>query len=139
VESGKMNGLKNTSLVLGFGGLAFFIWGFVELNSHLSQGANIAEGLIANSGNITADYITTVGTAFSILGVATGWDSLIIAIGLAFISLGIATYAIHASISTDRRVSQGLTQLQKTITQQYETMATKLERLENKNEEDQAK
>lgn len=129
-----MNGLKNTSLVLGFGGLAFLIWGFVELNSHLTQGADMAKDLVANSSNITQDYIAMLGTAFSVLGVATGFDSIMVAVGFGFISIGIA---IYVSVSTDRRVSRDFALLQQTIFQQYETIAAKLKRLENNNEKDQ--
>jgi hypothetical protein len=134
-----MNGLKNTSLVLGFGGLAFLIWGFVELNTHLGRGADIAKDLVANSSNITQDYIAIAGTAFSILGVETGWDYLLIALGLGLISIGIACYAIYVSVLTDRRVGRDFALLQQTITQQCETIATKLERLEDRNEKDQDK
>ena len=131
-----MNGLKNTSKVLGFGGLAFLIWGFVALNSHLSQGLDMAKNLVANPSNITQDYAAMLGTAFSILGVVTGFDSVIIAVGFGLISISIA---IYVSISTDRRVGRDFALLQQTIIQKYEEIDAKLKRLENNNEKDQDK
>jgi hypothetical protein len=134
MEGEDMNRWTITSLILGFVGLAVFVLGMVQLNSDIGQGADISAGMLVNSGNLSNDYIAKVGTAFSILGMATGYDSILIAVGFGFISVSFGLYAIYISFLSERsngELMQAFTSLHQTITQQYALITSKLDRFES--------